>query len=160
MFDKYDGKTDPFEHLAYFRSTVALYQYDDATLCKLFSSSLKGSVRTWYSMLRARSIGDFKELSRQFHLAFMSNQKAEVDTNSLVRIRQGRNKSLKDYWKRFNGKMIQIPMLDQSVAFAALKNEITDDRLIYGIRKDRSRVFTSSSPESGLASRQKRLPRR
>ena len=45
--EQYKGLTDPEDHLTYFLNTLQLH--NDAIMCKLFASSLKGVVRSWFS---------------------------------------------------------------------------------------------------------------
>lgn len=54
-----------------------------------------------------------------------------------MRIRQEQGEPLRDYWRRFNDEMIQISELEESVAFAVLKNGILDKGMIYDIRRDK-----------------------
>lgn len=85
--DKYKGKIDPVDYLSHFNAMVDLFYYKDDTLCKLFSSTVKGTTRTWYSSFKSNTIGPFKELSRQFLSAFMSRRKVDKDSDNLMRIR-------------------------------------------------------------------------
>ena len=47
--EQYEGMTDPEDHLAYFLNTLQLYNFSDAIMCKLFTSSLKGVARSWFN---------------------------------------------------------------------------------------------------------------
>nr|KYP31290.1 hypothetical protein KK1_048505 [Cajanus cajan] len=40
--EKYDGTTDPDEHVDIFLTQVTLSTINDATLCRIFPTSLKG----------------------------------------------------------------------------------------------------------------------
>lgn len=48
---RYNGMLDPYEHLNAFTTHVNLYSNDDTVLCKVFPTSLKGSVLIWYKRL-------------------------------------------------------------------------------------------------------------
>nr|KYP34196.1 hypothetical protein KK1_044878 [Cajanus cajan] len=41
--DRYDGTTDPDEHIDLYVTQVNLYTNDDAVLCRVFPTSLKGA---------------------------------------------------------------------------------------------------------------------
>ena len=56
---RYDGTTDPDEHLDVFLTQVNLYTNNDAIMCRVFSTSLKGATLTWYGGLPPRSIDIF-----------------------------------------------------------------------------------------------------
>jgi len=43
VIDRYDGTTDPDEHIHVYLTQVGLYTTDDAILCKVFPTSLKGA---------------------------------------------------------------------------------------------------------------------
>ena len=64
--DQYEGKTDPKDHISYYLSVCMIFDWDDATLCKLFPMSLKGAARSWYNALPPRSIHSFQELTDKF----------------------------------------------------------------------------------------------
>lgn len=132
-FEKYEGKIDPTEHLSYFNSVVGLYNYDGPTRCKLFPSSFKGAARSWFTRLPARSIASFEEMAKRFALAFLSSKPADVESDSLIRVRQRTGESLREYWKRFNEEMLKIKGVDPKIAFIALKNGIWDHRVITDI---------------------------
>ena len=58
--------------------------------------------------------------------AFLKSSKPTVKSEHLIGMRQGRGETLLNTWKRFNGKVIQISNLNHDIAFAALKNGITN----------------------------------
>ena len=76
-FKQYEGLTDPEDHFAYFVNTLQLHNFNDAILCKLFSSSLKGVARAQFNQLLHGSIHSFQQLSTQFQAYFMANRKTE-----------------------------------------------------------------------------------
>ncbi|XP_020235393.1 uncharacterized protein LOC109815164 [Cajanus cajan] len=62
--DRYDGTTDPDEHIDLYITQVNLYTKDDVILCRIFPTSLKGSTLAWYTQLSAGSIDSFDTLVR------------------------------------------------------------------------------------------------
>jgi len=65
--ERYNGTTDPDEHLDAFLTQVNLYTNDDLILCHLFPTSLKGVTLTWYGGLPPRSIDGFNTHVKQFN---------------------------------------------------------------------------------------------
>uniref|UniRef100_A0A151UDV6 Retrotransposon gag domain-containing protein n=1 Tax=Cajanus cajan TaxID=3821 RepID=A0A151UDV6_CAJCA len=68
--DKYDGTTDPDEHVDVFLTQVTLSTTDDAALCRIFPTSLKGRALSWFTRLPANSIDSFSTLASQFTIQF------------------------------------------------------------------------------------------
>ena len=64
--ERYDGTTDPDEHLHVFLTQANLYTNDNAILCRVFPTSLKGATLTWYGRLPPRSIDRFNTLVKRF----------------------------------------------------------------------------------------------
>ncbi|KAG5068468.1 hypothetical protein JHK85_000845 [Glycine max] len=60
--ERYDGTTDPDEHLYAFLTQANLYTNDNTILCCVFTTSLKGATLTWYGGLPPRSIDSFNTL--------------------------------------------------------------------------------------------------
>ncbi|GFZ16809.1 hypothetical protein Acr_26g0000790 [Actinidia rufa] len=47
----YEGKTYPMDHLDSYKSLMALKGYSDEVICKAFSTTFKGSTRSWFKEL-------------------------------------------------------------------------------------------------------------
>ena len=64
--DRYDGFTDPDEHIDAYTTHMSLYTLDDAVLCRVFPTSLKGSTLRWFTKLPPNSINSFATLVVKF----------------------------------------------------------------------------------------------
>lgn len=64
--ERYNETTDLDEHLDAFLIQANLYTNDDAILCRVFPTSLKGEALTWYSGFPPRSIDSFDTLVERF----------------------------------------------------------------------------------------------
>ena len=58
--DSYDEVKDPLDHLETFKTLMHLQGVVDAIICRVFSTTLKGAVRVWFSRLTPNSISTFK----------------------------------------------------------------------------------------------------
>lgn len=55
-FEKYDGMTDPDNHLRSFINAMTFYSSSDPVICRPFSLSLKGETLAWYNTLPLNTI--------------------------------------------------------------------------------------------------------
>ncbi|XP_057248958.1 uncharacterized protein LOC130590504 [Beta vulgaris subsp. vulgaris] len=117
---KYDGTSDPDDHVAAYEGHMFLYTQVDAIWSKVFPSTLTGIAQTWFKSLKPGSVSSFSLLSSMFSTHFVSNRRRERTTGELLSVKQGENKSLRDYIGRFNVEAVSIPRLQQDVAVLAL----------------------------------------
>ncbi|KDO53827.1 hypothetical protein CISIN_1g046413mg, partial [Citrus sinensis] len=58
-FKFYNGTSDPINHIRHFRQTMALYEHEDALMCRIFPSSLDSLPLNWYHDLPSSSIHEY-----------------------------------------------------------------------------------------------------
>ncbi|XP_020205193.1 uncharacterized protein LOC109790452 [Cajanus cajan] len=114
--DKYDGTTDPDEHVDVFLTQVTLSTTDDAALCRIFPTSLKGRALSWFTRLPANSINSFGTLASQFTIQFATSWPHQLTSLALVGIRQEKKESLRIFMSRFNKAALEIRDLNPAVA--------------------------------------------
>ncbi|XP_010670084.2 uncharacterized protein LOC104887185 [Beta vulgaris subsp. vulgaris] len=117
---KYDGKTDPEDHISAYEGHMLLYTDTDSVWCKVFPSTLVGLGQTWFKSIPPATVFDFRQLTSMFVTHFVSNKRREKTTGKLMSIKQGEKESLRDYVGRFNAEAVTIPTLQQEVAVLAL----------------------------------------
>jgi len=66
--DRYDGSTDPDEHMDAYTTHMSLYTSDDVVLCPVFATSLKGAALSWFTKLSPNSIDSFATLVAKFEI--------------------------------------------------------------------------------------------
>ncbi|XP_077252389.1 uncharacterized protein LOC143891744 [Tasmannia lanceolata] len=117
---QYDGTTDPMEHLETFRTMMLLHGASEGFLCRTFPTTLTGTARDWYSLLKLNSVDNFEDFGDDLAWHFMSSRRPRKTAASLMALRQGDNESLKAFMGRFSREALQVPNLDPSAATNAL----------------------------------------
>ncbi|XP_010695896.3 uncharacterized protein LOC104908475 [Beta vulgaris subsp. vulgaris] len=126
-----------------------LYTQVDAIWCKVFPSTLTGIAQTWFKSLKPGSVSSFSQLSSMFSTHFVSNRRRERTTGELLSVKQGENKSLRDYIGRFNVEAVSIPRLQQDVAVLALMTGLKEGSPFRNYLGRKS--YTSLGPVLGKA---------
>ena len=101
-FVKFNGKDShtTWEHVSQYILQWGEAGLNDALRVRLFSLSLTGTAFFWFSSLAPGSILNWNQLERKFHDHFFSGE-TEVKLLDLTSIRQVRDESSSDYFKRF-----------------------------------------------------------
>jgi hypothetical protein len=101
-FIKFDGEGSrtTLEHVSQYLAQLGKASSIEALHVRLFSLSLIGTAFAWFLSLPAYSIYRWEPLERKFHEHFYSgNSKAKLA--ELTSVRQARDESVLDYFKRF-----------------------------------------------------------
>ncbi|XP_027906039.1 uncharacterized protein LOC114165669 [Vigna unguiculata] len=103
--NQYDDTTDPEEHVNVFTTQAGLYTSDNAILCRVFPTSLKGPALNWFTRLPPNSINCFDTLATRFGIQFATSKPHHLTSLALVNIRQEKGESLREFmeqlWKIF-----------------------------------------------------------
>ncbi|XP_014496173.1 uncharacterized protein LOC106757853 [Vigna radiata var. radiata] len=122
--ERYGGSTDPVKHLRSFIDTMAVYSSDEMVWCRVFSLSLKGEALDWFHSLSPNTIDSFATLRRLFSQQYISNKTPGMTYTTLMRMRQGREESLKGFMERFNKTARQVRNIDQRLIVSALTSAL------------------------------------
>ena len=114
--DKYDGTTDPDEHVNAYLTQVGLHTTKDALWCQIFPTSLKGAALSWFTRLPAQSIDSFDTLATKFRAQFTTSRPHHLTSIALVNIRQEKSESLRAFMDRFSKMALDIQNLSPEVA--------------------------------------------
>ncbi|XP_014506606.1 uncharacterized protein LOC106766390 [Vigna radiata var. radiata] len=82
--EKYDGSTDPDNHLRIFTNAMAFYTNNDSVICRAFSLSLRGETLEWYSKLPSNMIDCFATVEILFRRQYASNRRQEMTLAELL----------------------------------------------------------------------------
>ncbi|GAU51947.1 hypothetical protein TSUD_417300 [Trifolium subterraneum] len=95
--DKYDGTTDPDEHVQSVETALDYRNLRGSIKCKLFPLSLTRGASTWWRNLPPGSIDSWEELCRMFTAHFTTSRRHPKTVASLKAIVQGPEESLRNY---------------------------------------------------------------
>jgi hypothetical protein len=110
------------EHISQFLAQLGDLAGTEAFRIRLFSLSLTGSAFAWYSSLPPNSINSWDEMVTKFHEHFFSEE-YELELVDLAKIRQGREQSVRDYFKRFRdtrNRCFELTASDKELSGLAL----------------------------------------
>jgi len=98
--DRYDGSTNPDEHIDAYTTYMSLYTSDDAVL--------KGAALSWFTKLSPKSIDSFVTLVAKFETQFATSRPHHLTSIALVGIRQEKGESLRTFVDRFSKVAMSI----------------------------------------------------
>ncbi|GAU26121.1 hypothetical protein TSUD_225840 [Trifolium subterraneum] len=111
--DKYDGTTDPDEHVQSVETALDYRNLRGSIKCKLFPLSLTRGASTWWRNLPPGSIDSWEELCRIFTAHFTTSRRHPKTVASLKAIVQGPEESLRNYIERFNKVSVEVEATDK-----------------------------------------------
>ncbi|GAU39237.1 hypothetical protein TSUD_396840 [Trifolium subterraneum] len=111
--DKYDGTTDPDEHVQSVETALDYRNLRGSIKCKLFPLSLIRGASTWWRNLPPGSIDSWEELCRMFTAHFTTSRRHPKTVASLKAIVQGLEESLRNYIERFNKVSVEVEATDK-----------------------------------------------
>jgi hypothetical protein len=117
----------PIEHMENFSAHIDLHRTSEKVACRAFPLTLLGNARDWFRKLPLNSINDFDQLSKMFLMQFMAGRVRRKPSGSLMSLHQGPEKSLKDFFMRFNQARLDAESATDDFIYGAL---------FQGIRKD------------------------
>ena len=106
LFNYYDRKTDPVEHVSHYIQMMSLYTHNDALMCKVFPSSFGLTTLRWFNGLRKGSIRSFSELIQEFGVQFMTCSQVPQPVDALLLMKMRVGETLRSYanwyWELYN----------------------------------------------------------
>ncbi|GAU39181.1 hypothetical protein TSUD_372810 [Trifolium subterraneum] len=111
--DKYDGTTDPDEHIQSIETALDYRNLRGAIKCKLIPLSLIRGASTWWRNLPPGSIDSWEELCRMFTTHFTTSRRHPKTMANLKAIIQGPEESLRSCIERFNKVSVEVDATDK-----------------------------------------------
>ncbi|XP_057953517.1 uncharacterized protein LOC131147891 [Malania oleifera] len=134
-FERYEGLSDPIDHLDNFKMLMQLQGAPDAIMCRAFATTPKGTARDWYRTLRPGSVSSFQEMEQMFTGHFLSSRRVAKTTGHLMSMVQVERETLKNFMHRFNTATLEIRNLDMGVALATLTTALQLGSFLYSLGK-------------------------
>ena len=111
--ERYDGTTDPDEHLDAFLTQANLYTNDDVILCRVFPTSLKGATLTWCGGLPPKSIDNFDTLIEHFSVQYTTSRSHRMTSATLASLQQVDDETLKKFMDKLGTPLSKSEILTQ-----------------------------------------------
>ncbi|KAL2490970.1 Retrotransposon gag protein [Abeliophyllum distichum] len=95
--EKYDGSSDPVDHLRSFVDLMRLQATPDAIICRTFPPMLRREARDWVATLPPKLIRTFDDFSKSFAAHFASSKRIKKTAISLMQLTHDKDELLKDF---------------------------------------------------------------
>ena len=105
-FAMFNGSSDPYDHMLHYNQAMTLNADNDHLLCKVFLTSLQGSVLAWFHKLLLNSINSFNELWIVFISQYLCSVWQKRNISSLQTIVKQEEENIRDFTRRF-GPVVQ-----------------------------------------------------
>ncbi|XP_014492283.1 uncharacterized protein LOC106754732 [Vigna radiata var. radiata] len=99
---------------------MVVYSSNELVWCRVFSLSLKEEALDWFHSLPPGTIDSFVTLRQLFIQQYASSKAPGLTYTTLVRMKQGREESLKMFMDRFNRTARQVRNADQRLIVSVL----------------------------------------
>ncbi|XP_022030791.1 uncharacterized protein LOC110931717 [Helianthus annuus] len=130
IMGKYDGTSDPDDHINLYRSAGEVALWPMPLWCNMFVQSLVGSARVWWDSLPVGAIDSFEELVTKFLQQFSQQRRHTKDRNEVLHIHRRDNETVENFLTIFNKESLAIPGLTQELACGAFLQGVNDDELL------------------------------
>ncbi|KAI3756292.1 hypothetical protein L1987_56112 [Smallanthus sonchifolius] len=127
---KYDGTTDPDDHINVFISAGGVERWALHEWCHMFVQTLVGTARLWYDSLPIGRIDSFDEFVEKFMQQFNQQKRHTKDKTEILHIRRRDGESVEDFITRYNKESLQIAGAGEDLMIAGFIQGIRHDELI------------------------------
>ena len=117
-----DDNRSTWEHISQYIAQLGEVSSSKSLRICMFSLSLTGMVFSWFSSLTPNSIRSWDELEQKFHDHFYNGDN-ETKLTDLTSIKQGRDESIHEYFKRFKdnkNRCFNLTLSEKDLADLAL----------------------------------------
>ena len=120
----FTGVEDPEAHFTAFHTQIMFVGASDAVRCKLFMSTLVGTMMDWFISLPDGHITSFAQLSKLFREQYIANRAPQPISYDLFNVRQYQEESLKEFLYRFGAQVVRLNIKDETMMVHAFRKGI------------------------------------
>ncbi|XP_021999218.1 uncharacterized protein LOC110896087 [Helianthus annuus] len=127
---KFNGLTDPDDHLRVFTSTGLVGGWTLPLWCHLFVQTLTSAARIWFDNLLIGQIVSWKDLREKFLTHFSQQRRSIRDTSDVMNIWRHDDENLEDFITRYNKEVLEIGGVHEQLIRAQFKYAVRCDDMI------------------------------
>ncbi|XP_038711804.1 uncharacterized protein LOC120005998 [Tripterygium wilfordii] len=139
--EKYEGLTNPCDHIQGFKSIMECRGASALIMCKIFPSTLFGPARTRFNQLPRHNVTNFGDLSEKLALHFSSAQRKTKTSLDLMNLDHELGESLRSFLARFNRACLEITYVQVEVAISSLVITVRDEAYVCSLTKKRPKTM-------------------
>jgi len=137
----FTGVEDPEAHLTAFHTQMMLYGGFDVVHCKLFMSTLTGTMLDWFVSLPDGHVTLFAQFSTLFREQYIVNRVPSLVSFDLFDVRQYQGESLKDFLNRFGAQVVRLHTKDEDMMVHAFRKGIMPGPFSESLIRNRPKTF-------------------
>ncbi|XP_022007373.1 uncharacterized protein LOC110906570 [Helianthus annuus] len=127
---KFNGLTDPDDHLRVFTSAGLVGGWTLPLWCHLFVQTLTGPARIWFDNLPTGQIESWKDLRQKFLTHFSQQRRSMRDTSDVMNIWRRDDENLEDFITRYNKEVLEIGGVHEQLIHAQFKYAVRCDDMV------------------------------
>ncbi|XP_076935193.1 uncharacterized protein LOC143601766 [Bidens hawaiensis] len=127
---RYNGMTDPSDHLQNFVAVGGVSGWTLPYWCHMFALTLTGAAREWFKKLPDGQISSWDDLVKKFSQQFSQQKKHTRDQSEILDVVRWDNESIEDFITRFNDESLNIGGISKDMLHGAFRKNVKYDELI------------------------------
>ncbi|XP_022028469.1 uncharacterized protein LOC110929617 [Helianthus annuus] len=131
---KYNGLTDPDDHLQVFKGAGATGGWNLPTWCHLFAQTFVGAARIWFDNLPAGKIKSWVDFREKFLAHFSQQRRQARDPGDCLNIWRKDYESVEDFITRYNKECLEIGDIPEKMMRAHFMRAVKCDDLVKRIK--------------------------
>ncbi|VFQ63982.1 unnamed protein product [Cuscuta campestris] len=126
---RYDGESDPQEHINSYVQVMIAVDASDALMCRCFLQTVDSKVADWVNHIPAGSVRTWDELGLRFLEHFAGNCRPKKHFTHLASVRQKHGESLKNFLIRWRKESREVERTDDKSRLAMFTAALQDGLL-------------------------------